>query len=167
MMTILIFGAAVRPDGNPSVTLKSRVEAALACAKGDQDVRFIPTGAIGKYGASEASVMAGLLMESGISSDRIQLEETGWDTLSSVRAIVRLLRKAPPKGPVMVATSPYHVPRCLILLSLFGMAAQPCPPLRPQAATSWRKRWYWRVREMAALPYDAALAVWLRLLGRP
>jgi uncharacterized SAM-binding protein YcdF (DUF218 family) len=111
--------------------------------------------------------MAGLLMESGISGDRIQLEETGSDTLSSVRATVRLLRNAPLQGPVMVATSPYHVPRCLILLCLFGMAAEPCPPLRPHAATPWRRRWYWRVREIAAVPYDAALAVWLRLLGRP
>jgi vancomycin permeability regulator SanA len=166
-MTILIFGAAVRPDGKPSVTLRSRVEAALACAKGRQDVRFIPTGAVGRHGASEASVMASLLIESGVSGERIQLEETGSDTLSSVRAIVRLLRKAPSQGPVIVATSPYHIPRCLILLCLFGIAAQPCPPPRPPAAASWRKRWYWRVREMVALPYDAALAVWSRILRDP
>ena len=165
-MTILIFGAAVRPDGKPSVTLRRRVEAALACAKGRQDVRFIPTGAIGRYGPSEAAVMAGLLTESGVPGERIHLEETGFDTLSSVRAAIQLLRQMQPRGPVMVATSAYHLPRCLILLRLFGMAAQPCPPPCIPVAASWRKRWYWRLREVPALPYDVMLVLWLRLKRR-
>jgi vancomycin permeability regulator SanA len=163
MMTILIFGAAVRPDGKPSVTLRRRVEAALACAKAQQEVRFIPTGAIGRFGPSEAAVMAALLAESGVTGERIQLEETGSDTLSSVRAIARLLRQERSRGPVSVATSLYHLPRCLILLRLFGIAARPCRPSRSPAAVSWRKRWYWRLREVPALPYDVMLALWLRL----
>ena len=165
MVTILIFGAAVRPDGQPSTALRRRVEAALACAADRPDVHFIPTGARGRFGPSEASVMARLLMESGVRSDRIQLEETGNDTLSSARAIHRLLREQPVRGQVMVATSPYHLPRCLALLCLFGIAARPCPfPAR--ASTSWRKRWFWRLREVPALPYDVALALWIRLTGR-
>jgi uncharacterized SAM-binding protein YcdF (DUF218 family) len=167
MMTILIFGAAVRPDGKPSVTLQRRVEAAIACAKGHPDTRFVPTGGIGRYGPSEASVMAGLLVKSGVHSDRILLEETGTDTLSSARAIRQLLRENPSKGRVMVATSAYHQPRCLTLLCLLGMAAQPCAPPREPAATSLWKRWYWRLREVPALPYDAALAIWARMTGRP
>jgi vancomycin permeability regulator SanA len=163
MMTILIFGAAVRPDGKPSVTLRRRVEAALACAKSQQEVRFIPTGAIGRFGPSEAAVMAGLLAESGVAGERILLEETGSDTLSSVRAIARLLRQERSQGPVWVATSAYHLARCLILLRLFGIAARPCAPPRSPAAASWRKRWYWRLREVPALPYDVMLALWLRL----
>ena len=159
-MTILIFGAAVRPDGKPGVTLQTRVEAALACAEGHQHVRFIPTGAVGRFGPSEASVMANLLMESGVSGDRIQLEETGSDTLSSVRAISCLLRNAPPNGLVMAATSLYHLPRCLILLRLFGVTARPCRPPRTPVRLA---NCYWWLREMLALPYDAALAIWSRL----
>ena len=165
-MTILIFGAAVRPDGQPSLTLRRRVEAALACAKGHPDTRFIPTGAIGRYGPSEALVMADLLRKSGVRSERILLEESGSDTLSSVRAIYRLMRESHPPDRVMVATSTYHLPRCLTLLCLFGIAAQPCPPPRRGAVEAWWKRWYWRLREVPALPYDAALALWSRLTGR-
>jgi vancomycin permeability regulator SanA len=165
MMTILIFGAAVRPDGKPSTALRRRVEAALICAQAHDDARFIPTGAIGRHGPSEASVMAGLLMESGVRSERILLEESGFDTLSSVRALARLLRESPSGGRVMVATSPYHQPRCLLLLCLFGIAARPCAfPRQPSAA--WTKRWYWRLREVPAVPYDAVLALWERLRGR-
>jgi uncharacterized SAM-binding protein YcdF (DUF218 family) len=166
-MTILIFGAAVRPDGKPGVTLQRRVETALACAKGHQGVRFIPSGAIGRHGPSEASVMADFLMKSGVPREQIQLEETGSDTLSSARAIARLLRKEPARSkPVMLATSGYHLPRCLILLWLFGVAARPCRlPQVPPSAT-WGMRWYWRLREVPALPYDTALALWLRLTGK-
>ena len=162
-MTILIFGAAVRPNGKPSVTLRRRVEAALACAEGQGEVQFIPTGAVGRFGPSEASVMAALLVGAGVAGERIRLEETGFDTLSSVRAVARLLRQDRSRGPVMVATSAYHVPRCLILLGVFGIAAKPCVPRRVPGAASWRKRWYWRLREVPALPYDVALALWLRV----
>jgi vancomycin permeability regulator SanA len=166
MVTILIFGAAVCPDGNPSTTLRRRVEAALACARNHPDARFIPTGAIGRHGPSEASVMARLLMESGVRSERILLEETGVDTLSSVRAIHRLLREQDPKARVMVASSAYHLPRCLTLLCLAGIAAKPCPKPRIGPAESGRTVWYWRLREIPALPYDAILALWLRLSRR-
>jgi uncharacterized SAM-binding protein YcdF (DUF218 family) len=165
MLTILIFGAAIRPDGQPSTTLRRRVEAALAAARGHETARFIPTGAIGRFGPSEASVMARLLMDSGVRHDRILLEETGCDTLSSARAIYHLLREQRPLGPVMVATSQYHQPRCLTLLCLFGIEARPCPWPQGPDATSWWERWYWRLREVPALPYDAALALWSRLRG--
>jgi uncharacterized SAM-binding protein YcdF (DUF218 family) len=166
MMTILIFGAAVQPGGRPSNTLRRRVETALRCAASDPEARFIPTGGIGRYQPSEASVMAGLLMKSGVGADRILLEETGSDTFSSVRAIRRLLRERPTPGHVMVATSAYHLPRCLILLCLAGIPAQPCNPPRMPVATSIWKRWYWRLREIPAIPYDSALMIWIRLTGR-
>lgn len=163
MMTILIFGAAVLPGGKPSTTLRRRVEAALAAARGHPGARFVPTGAAGRHGPSEASVMAGLLQESGVASDRILLEESGTDTLSSVRAICRLWREQRLQGHVMVATSAYHLPRCLILLCLLGIAARPCPPPREP---SIRGQCYWWLREVPALPYDVALALWARITGR-
>jgi vancomycin permeability regulator SanA len=166
MPTILIFGAAIRSDGKPSATLRRRVEAALNCARNHSDVRFIPTGAAGRYGPSEASVMAGLLIKSGVGSERILLEETGHDTLSSVRAIYRLLREQPHQGHVLVASSSYHLPRCVTLLCISGIAAKRCPsPPQPVPSKPWN-RWYWRLREVPALPYDAALALFLRLTGK-
>jgi vancomycin permeability regulator SanA len=166
MMTILIFGAAIQPGGEPGNTLRHRVDTALRCAASDPEARFIPTGGIGRHPPSEASVMAGLLMKSGVAAERILLEETGHDTFSSVRAIHRLLRERPASGHVMVATSAYHLPRCLILLCLSGIPAQPCHPPRMPAARSVWKRWYWRLREIPAIPYDAALMIWARLTGR-
>ncbi len=92
--------------------------------------------------------MAGLLAGFGVPQDQVTLEETGTDTLSSALACASLLTGR--SGPVRVATSGYHLPRCLMLLRMAGVRATGCPP-PPRPAWAW----YWRLRECAALPYDA------------
>lgn len=160
---IIIFGAAVRPDGQPSEALRHRVEAAARFGARFTRPLFIPTGAKGRHGDAEATVMARLLTNAGFPSDAIHEERTGTDTLSSVRAIARIVRDG---SPIYACTSVYHLPRCLILLRIAGIAARACPPLRVPAATSQWLRWYWRLREVPALPYDALLMLWLRARGR-
>ena len=56
---IVIFGAAVRPEGAPSRTLRVRVEAALALGARLESPLYLPTGGIGRFGDAEAAVMAG------------------------------------------------------------------------------------------------------------
>lgn len=163
---IVVFGAAVRPDGSPSTTLRQRVQAAFRFGAGLPNALYVPTGAIGRHGRSEASVMADLLRGFGVPDERILREETGTDTLSSVRAIAALLHARGHAGPVYAATSAYHLPRCLLVLRLAGLNAHGCPPPAAPAARSWAKRWYWRLREVPALPWDAALVLLLRLRGR-
>lgn len=167
----MIFGAAVRPDGTPSTTLRRRVEAALAFGRAHPGALYVPTGAVGRHGPSEASVMAEVLRTAGTDPARIVMEETGTDTLSSARACARLLRArraGAAAGPtqVVVATSAYHLPRCVALMRVAGFGARACPPPRVPAASGLRKRWYWRLREAAAFPYDVALAIGFRILGR-
>ena len=152
---IIIFGAAVLAEGRPSATLRGRVAAAAAFGARCQAPLYLPTGGIGRHGPSEARVMAALLREQGVPEDRIMLEETGTDTLSSVRACARLLRAREWRGAVHVATSGYHLPRCVLLLRLAGIPARPCPP--PVASGSLAARWYWRLREVPALPWDVLL----------
>jgi uncharacterized SAM-binding protein YcdF (DUF218 family) len=161
---IIIFGAAVRPDGSPSPALRRRVEGAASFGAGLSAPFYVPTGGQGRFGPAESTVMAALLRARGIPSARILEEPTGTDTLSSVLASTALLRTRGHAGPVFAATSGYHLPRCLLLLRLAGVPARPVPP--PEADPSWPRRWYWRLREVPALPYDAALMVAQRLRGR-
>ena len=109
---IVIFGAAVRPGGRPSTTLHRRVEAAVAFGARFTAPLFVPTGAVGRFGPSEASVMARLLESRGVPPGRILLEETGTDTLSSARAVVHLLRSREGAATVFAASSINHLPRC-------------------------------------------------------
>lgn len=161
---IVIFGAAVRPDGSASPALRRRVEAAADFGAGLRAPLYVPTGAKGRFGPAESAVMAALLRDRGVPPERIVEEPTGTDTLSSVLACVALLRARGHAGPAFAATSGYHLPRCLLLLRMAGVPARPVPP--PGADPSWPRRWYWRLREAPALPYDAALMLAARLRGR-
>jgi uncharacterized SAM-binding protein YcdF (DUF218 family) len=163
---IVIFGAAVRPGGRPSTTLRWRVEAAATFGMRFTAPLFVPTGAVGRYVPSEASVMAKLLVAQGVPPEQILLEETGTNTLSSARAVVRLLRVHGVAAPVFAATSVYHSPRCVVLLRMFGVAARAAGPPYVPAGSRWLTRCYWWLREVAALPCDAALSVVMRLRER-
>ena len=158
----MIFGAAVRQGGRPSTTLVLRTEAAAFAARFAEPL-FVPTGGVGRFAPSEASVMARLLESRGVPASRILLEETGTDTLSSARAIVALLQGRGSAAPVFVASSLYHLPRCLLLLRLLGVRAHAAVPPAVPAATRWWRRCYWWLREVPAIPYDAVLALVIRL----
>jgi uncharacterized SAM-binding protein YcdF (DUF218 family) len=162
---IVIFGAAVREDGTPSGALRDRVGAAVRFGR-----RVLPrpiyivTGARGRFGPPEAEVMAGLLLERGIDPDDIVLEPTGRNTLRSAIAVARLLRGA--KGPVYAATSAYHMPRCVLLLGIAGLDAHRSPPSIGPASSQLLRRWWWRIREIPALPLDGLLMTWFRFRKR-
>ncbi len=161
---IVIFGAAVRRGGRASGTLRRRVEAAVAFGAGLDAPLFVPTGGIGRFPPAEAAVMQSLLVALGVPAARILREETATDTLSSVRAVARLLRAHGHGGAVYAASSGYHLPRCVLLLRLAGLPARACPP--PQAANGVLARWYWRFREVPAILYDGLVLIALRLAGR-
>ncbi|MBV8459103.1 MAG: YdcF family protein [Acetobacteraceae bacterium] len=163
---IVIFGAAIRPDGRPSGTLQRRVAAARACAARLDEPVFIPTGGVGRFGASEAAVMRDMLIAAGVPENRILPETTGTDTLSSVRAVRRMLLALPELRPVFVASSRYHLPRCLLLLRVAGLDVQACAVPRQPSTTSFFRRCYWGLREIPALPYDGVLILWQRATGR-
>ncbi|WP_372621718.1 YdcF family protein [Falsiroseomonas sp.] len=161
---VVILGAAVGPGGVPSRALAERV--AVALAWGEAQVPpplYVPTGAVGRHGPAESAVMAQLLREGGVPPARILQEPTGTDTLSSVLACLALLRGH--AGEVRVATHRYHLPRALLLFRLAGRAARPVPPPPGPAARAGLSRWRWRLREVPAIPYDAALMAWARLRG--
>jgi hypothetical protein len=54
----VIFGAAVHCGGRPSTTLRRRIEAAAAFGARFADRMFNPTGGVGRFGPSGASVMS-------------------------------------------------------------------------------------------------------------
>lgn len=154
MTTIVIFGAAVLPGGRASPTLLGRVQAAFAC--GGVEAHYLPTGAVGRHGPSEASVMAGLLAGYGVAADHLHLEETATDTLSSAVACARMLESLP--GPVRIISSGYHLLRCKMLMRMAGVSVATCPPPPVE-----RSVWYWRLRECLALPYDAVAMTFRRI----
>lgn len=157
---LVIFGAAVRPDGTPSGAMQERVAGALRFGATLDGAVYMPTGGVGLHGDAEAHVMADMLLQAGVPPARIVREPTAVNTLRSVLACAALLRGH--RGVVYAATSAYHLPRCVLLLRLAGLRARACPPGRSPAASGLLRRWYWRLREVPAVPVDAATLLWMR-----
>ncbi|WP_376099635.1 YdcF family protein [Roseomonas sp. CCTCC AB2023176] len=156
---VVIFGAAVRPDGTPSETMRRRVIAAAQAAMGLVAPLYLPTGGLGRNGPTEATLMRRLLEEAGVDPADILEEPTGTDTLSSAFAVAALLRARGGVGRVLAVSSGYHLRRCVMLLRLAGVPAEGGAAAQPGPGFA---EWRWRLREAPALPYDAVAGAWRR-----
>lgn len=164
---LIVFGAAVRPNGQPSRVLLHRIDGALAWADRHPEAMLIATGATGRFGPAEATVIADMLCAGGVSSDRILIEPCGRDTLESVRLCDGLLRDRGDCARVICCTSTFHQPRCAVLLRLLGYEV-----ILPAMPNSWggisRLRYLELIaKEIVATPYDALILVARRVFGRP
>lgn len=155
---IVIFGAAVRPGGRASPSLARRVGYGLSAAQALPEAPVFCSGGVGRFGPSEASLMADLLVGAGLSPQRIVLDEASTDTLQNVTAAARFIRGEGLSGAVACSDG-YHLPRIRMLFGAFGITARPGPiPPGPAGAPVG----YWlrmSLREAAAYPYDFAVVL--------
>lgn len=165
---IVIFGAAVRADGAPSPALARRIAYGRRAADRWPSAPILCSGAAAPGRPSEARVIALALTGAGVSIDRLILDELSFDTLQSVAASVRIMRRD--GFTFCVACSDrYHLPRIQMTFAALGARATagPTAPGRGGAtAVGW---WRMQAREVLALPYDVILA-WLQrrtLVGEP
>lgn len=152
---IVVFGAAVRPDGMPSPALAHRIAQAVAAARHYPDATLFCTGGIGRHGPSEASVMARLI-GTAIDPARLHLDEMSGDTLQSVAAAAAFMR-ANGHRVALACTDRYHQPRVRMLFAIAGVR---CLGLAmPHVGSSAYLR-RMRAREALAIPYDFLAGIW-------
>jgi uncharacterized SAM-binding protein YcdF (DUF218 family) len=163
---MLVFGAAIRPSGKPSPTLRRRLEAAVEAAARSRQPLFIVSGAAAGAGRSEAEVMRQTLLERGIPAEAVLAEPRSRDTLEQVRRCAALLDDVASIGRVLVCTSAFHQPRCRLLLRMLGISAEPVPMPGERRALGWRSWLYYACREVAATVWDGFLLGGLLVLGR-
>jgi len=154
---IVIFGAAVRADGRPSPALARRIGYGLQAAADLEHAPILCSGAIGRHGPSEASVMAAALKARGAPPERIVLDEESRDTFQSVVATARFL-KARGLSRCIVCSDAYHLPRIRLMLAVLGVRTEIGPVPRGPAGSvrHWLKM---SLREAAAIPYDLAIVL--------
>lgn len=154
---IVIFGAAVRPDGRPSPALARRIAYGLAAAQATPDAPVFCSGAAGGQGPSEAAVMAQALRQALAPQHRLVLDEDSRDTLQSVVAACRFLRLEG-LGRAVICSDGYHIPRIRMLFRALGVVSASAPvPLIPAGPRLSRYRM--RAREVAAYPYDLGVVL--------
>lgn len=153
----VIFGARLRADGRPGPALIRRVAGAVAAASNESDARFLVTGAQPRGGRTEAAVMCELLHGAGIPDARILVEDQAHNTRASATHCAAILRAHPGLSPVLVCSDRFHQTRCVMLLRACGIAARAAPMPNERAAMRWQLWLFYRLREVAALPYDALM----------
>jgi len=118
----VVLGSGVAPDGTPARTTTLRALAAVRLAKARPSASLILSGDGRKQVGiiSEAQAMKKILLDQGISAERIFLEEESQDTVgNAVLVAARYLAPAntahwESKVKVFVVTSPFHAKRALI-----------------------------------------------------
>jgi len=158
---IVILGAAVRPDGRASPALLRRIAGGHALAQAHPEAPIFCSGAVGRFGPSEASIMAEVLTARGVPKDRLVLDEDSRDTLQTGLAAARHIRAEGLAGAI-VCTDSYHAPRSRMILHALGVHTLDgsVPAGVPQmGAGAWLRM---RLRELPAIPYDGALALMKR-----
>jgi hypothetical protein len=58
------------------------------------------------------------------------------------------------------------MPRAVLLLGITGLDAHRSPPSIGPASSRITRRWWWRLREIPAIPVDSAILLWMRLRKR-
>lgn len=160
-LLIVILGAAVRPDGRASPALLRRIEGGRALAEAYPDATVFCSGAIGRFGPSEASIMAEVLTLSGLAPERLVLDEDSRDTLQTGFAAARHVRANGLAGAI-VCTDRYHVLRSRLILELLGVKTRDGGVAAGIPQMGWFTWLRMRLRELPAIPYDGALALWKR-----
>ena len=117
---IIVLGAQVKADGEPSVQLSLRLEAALA--EYEKNPRIIVV--CGAQGSDEprpeGDVMRDWLLERGVPADDVRAETDSRNTRQNLENAAALLA---PETSVTVVTSDYHLPRALAIARDTGLDA--------------------------------------------
>lgn len=153
MRAAVVLGAAVWPGGEPSPTLRRRTLHAAALWRAGDVAWLVPCGGAGRHGPAEAHVMRRLLVEAGVPSALIHVEDRSTSThenLLGARPILAALGAT----EAVIVTDATHAPRARLIARGLGIpATSSSPSLR---AGCWRTIATQALREVPA----TALALW-------
>ena len=130
---IIVLGAQVTPDGNPSVQLALRLEKALAEYQRAPRTMVVCGSQGANEPATEASVMKAWLMSRGVPEEQVLMDEESFNTKENLGNAMALLPENTIE--VTIVTSDYHLPRALRIAEDMG--------LKPTGVGSPIKPEYW------------------------
>ena len=142
--TVIVLGCRVEGD-TPSVALMHRVETAAGYLVANPSVQVIVSGGQGAdEWISEAEAMRRVLVDRGVSEDRILVEDRSTSTLENLEFSKELLAENGLSTSVVVVSEGYHMYRALSVaervgLDAQGLAAPSAPWILP---TSWVREWF-------------------------
>ncbi len=93
---------------------------------------------------SEAECMKRVLMENGISEDRIIMEERSTSTDENIRFSLEKLKERGISGPVTIVTNEFHQLRAQMIAESYGLESYSlsAPTAKYLLPTYWLREWF-------------------------
>lgn len=116
---ILILGAGVRKDGNPSDMLRDRIDTGMTLYLAGAAPKLLMSGDHGREGYDEVNVMRDRALAAGAESADVFMDHAGFSTYDSLyraRDVFEVKR-------VIIVTQSYHLPRALYIARSLGLEA--------------------------------------------
>ncbi len=146
---IIVLGAAVWENG-PSPTLKARVDYASDLYKEGFAQYIILSGGQGRFGPTEAEMMLQLLVEHGINSDILLLEDQSTNTYENIMYSQKLMEQYELKSALLV-TDTFHMKRAMLLAEDQGIISYGAPVFESALYKNKPLKFYYTMREVMAL----------------
>ncbi len=145
---IVVLGAMVLPNGEPSGSLRARTLAAVGLFHAGRAPVVVTTGAAHRHPPGEAVVARALLRENGVPEAAILIEEKSSNTHGNLLFARGLL---PTAVRILVVTEPFHMARALVLARAVGFPEPlPWPVLSPAWGRAW-DRWRLLARDTGSM----------------
>lgn len=116
---IITLGYVLNDNGTMSDVLIGRLEQTYKAALLNKDAKIIVTGGVQKTGITESYIMKNWLIEKGIETDRIIIEDKARDTVENSLYSADILKKYNAKKVILI-TSASHIRRGTALLQEAG-----------------------------------------------
>ena len=135
---IIVLGAQVKPDGEPSVQLRWRLDKALEMFAKTPCVMVVCGAQGGNEPRPEADVMRELLIAEGVPADMVYTDAKSMDTRENMENAKLILETLGLSKPLVV-TSDYHLPRAMEIAADAGFTPQGAGSLCKPELEYWVK----------------------------
>ena len=157
---ILVLGAGVYENNQPSPMLKERLDQAIVLYENHVSDKIIVSGDHNKTDYDEVNVMKTFLKQAGIPDDAIFMDHAGLNTYDSMYRARHIFQV----NSAAIVTQKYHMYRSVYLARSIGIDAYGFPCDRQSFSGAFARE----IREILARTKDFAYAVWqpeARIMG--
>ncbi len=120
---IMVLGASVKANGDPSDVLRDRLDTALALYHAGKSTKFLLSGDNGSADYDEVNAMKKYLLERDVPAEALFLDHAGFDSYDSMYRAKYIFGV---KNAIVV-TQAYHLPRALYIARSLGINAYGVP----------------------------------------
>lgn len=115
----VVLGSKVNEDGTLSERLKKRLECGLNLYKSGRIKKIIVSGGLGKEGYYEGDKMKDFLLENGVASDLIIVDNIGNNTIATVNNTIKI-KDSLKLESIIVVSQYFHLTRTKMLFRKKG-----------------------------------------------